>query len=71
MPKKGKTDKEWLQVMKLYAQGLKQFKTGETPGNKKWKNVMRNIDVCPRTRGLTVDLFGAGVSCKCGFHEVC
>ena len=71
MPKTGKPDCYWNEVMRQYASGDFKFKTGQTPGSKKWKNIRKQIDKCPCHMKINLtDLFGKSVVCRCGYHKV-
>ena len=71
MPKKGQPDSYWMEIMKSYAQGSYKFTKGKRPGSKKWRDVLKRIEACPRHQeGGGLDLRGHRLVCKCGYHEV-
>lgn len=68
MPKEGLNDREWTRRLELFAQGLFQFGRGNAPPPKsKWAKKVESIKNCAAGKAK-IDLFGAVVQCKCGFH---
>ena len=70
MPKKGQPDFYWKSKLQEYAQGRFHFKTGQKPGNKKWKAELQKINGCPRHGGGQCDINGNYIHCVCGYHKV-
>ena len=70
MPKTGKSDAHWRQLLQEYAAGTFLFTTGKKPGAKKWKAELKKIDDCPlQGSTVTVDLFKNPIKCRCGYQK--
>ncbi|XP_032439662.1 uncharacterized protein LOC116733080 [Xiphophorus hellerii] len=70
---KGMGDGEWMARLKAFAStGVWPSNAGNRPAprQKKWHDIYQKIEKCPmQVRGQTT-LFGASVTCDCGFHTV-
>lgn len=74
MPKKAKSEKEWRERLKKYANNQFRFGQGQKPPPRsKWAELVNQIDLCPLKSGRTRDALGRSLSCTCNFHlkEVC
>ena len=73
MPKKVKSDSEWRERLKEYANNNFKFGQGQKPPpNSKWTKVINQIDRCP-LKNSRKDALGRDLTCLCNYHvkEVC
>lgn len=70
MPKGGKTDAQWQRRLQQLAAGIRLGQGEYPPRASTWRKKIEDIQNCPRTSGVNVDVLGRTVACICSFHTV-
>jgi hypothetical protein len=69
MPKKAKSEKDWRERLKKYANNEFRFGQGQKPPPRsKWAELVNKIDLCPLKNGRLKDALGRSLTCNCSFH---